>query len=106
MRIDQGDAEDLLRSTLRGKAQEAQATLTPDDVRHAVSTRRRHTGRRTALLVAAAVLVVVGVPAVLLHSGGGRPSPAPAPTPTPAGLGAIPRGADPRVSYLHDGRVH
>lgn len=110
MRIDQGDAEDLLRSTLRGKAQEAHATLTLDDVKRGVSARRRHTGRRTTLLVAAAVLVAVGVPAVLLHSGGGRPSPAPAPTPTPtptpAGLAAIPRGADPRVSYLHDGRVH
>lgn len=109
MRIGQSAAEDLLRSSLRDKAREAHATLTLDDVRRGASARRRHAGRRTAVLAAAAVLVAVGAPtAFLLRPSGNEPSPTPSPAPsaTPKILRAIPQGRAPGITYLQDGTVH
>ena len=110
------NSEDLLRSTLREKATEAHSTLTLDDVRRdAAANRRRSTWRRVAL-VAAAAAIATGVPtALLLRPTGENPSPASSPSPTistssapaPAQtLERIPRGADPKISYVFDGVVH
>lgn len=110
--------EELLREALRAKAGEATTDLTFEEIRRGGVARQRRSGRRTALLVAASVVVAVGAPtAFLLRPGDGTPSPAPQPTssatPTPAptptrapGFDGIRRGADPRVPFLHDGVVH
>jgi hypothetical protein len=117
------NSEDLLRTTLGEKAQIAQSTLTLDDVRRDADARRRHSGRRTTLSVAAAVLIAVGAPtAFLLRPTSDEPSPAPSPTPsistsaspspsqTPtqsaSGLEEVPRGADPKIPYLLDHVIH
>jgi hypothetical protein len=104
--------EDLLRETLHAKAGDATSELTFDEIRRSASRQRRRSGR-TALLVAAAVVVAVGAPtAFLLRPGDETPSPAPQPTVSPtatataSGLDGIRRGADPRVPYLYDGVVH
>jgi hypothetical protein len=118
--------EDLLRATLRAEAEDAHEAVAFEDVRRA-ALRRRHTGRRTAVLAAAAVVVAIGAPtAFLLHPAGNDPSPAPAPspststrvptpTPTPSGptvapsggvLVSIPKGPAPGITYLQDGTVH
>jgi hypothetical protein len=109
------NTEDLLRSTLRDKAQTAHSTLTLDDVRRGADARRRHAGRRTALLAAAGVVVAIGAPtAFLLRPSDNAPSPAPSPTPpastvpsaTPKVLQAIAQGRAPGITYLQDGTVH
>ena len=116
------DTERLLRGALQDKAEAAESTLTFDDVRRGAEVRRR-TGRRTGVLVAAAVLVAVGTPtAFLLRPGDDQPSPTPSPslstnpTPTPSstatdqpasrGLSTVPRGPRPGIAYLLDGVVH
>lgn len=110
------DPEDLLRRTLRARADEATTDLTFEEIRRGGAARQRRAGRRTALLAAAAVAVAVGAPtAFLLRPGDRTPSPAPQPTssatqtPTPTrapGFDGIRRGVDPRVPYLHAGVVH
>lgn len=75
------DAEELLRSTLHANARDARDTLTFEEIRRSAGERRRHTGRRTAALAAAAVVVAVGAPtAFLLRPTGEEPSPAPSPS--------------------------
>lgn len=115
------DPEELLRDTLRVKALDATAGLTLDDVRRDAAAQKRRTLWRTAGGLAAAAVVLVGVPTALyLSSGSPAPSPAPSPSfspsvspsptattsPTISGLASIPRGRDPRVTYLHEGVVH
>jgi hypothetical protein len=105
--------EELLREALRAKAAEATTGLTFEEIRRNGAAWRR-AGRRTALVAAAAVVVAVGAPtAFLLRPGDETPSPTRQPTssanPAPtraAGFAGVPRGADPRVPYLHDGVVH
>jgi hypothetical protein len=118
------DPEELLRETLRAKAEDAHDTLAFDDVRR-VDVRRRHAGRRTAALAAAAVVVAVGAPtAFLLRSTGEEPSPAPAPTAspsptptqdtsptqaptrTPSVLEGIRRGPDVGIPWISQGVIH
>lgn len=105
--------EELLRDTLRGKADEALADLSFAEIREAAAFRRRHATRR-AVLMAAAVVLVVGAPTAYLvrpHDHGTSPSPStttgtPTPTPSVRGLAAIPQGRAPGITYLQDGTVH
>lgn len=118
-------AEDLLRTTLRVRAEEAASRLTLDDVRRGAAARRRRSVRRTTAVAAAAALVALGLPAALLwRPVGHAPSPAPSPTtnlpsstapttaPTtraPSGgaaLRLIPQGRPPGIAYLHAGTIH
>jgi hypothetical protein len=123
MNINQ-ESEDLLRSALQDKAREAHDTLTLDDVRRGALQRRRHAGRRTAVLAAAAVVVAVGAPtAFLLRPTGQEPTPTPSPlpavsttppAPTPSAttapatsvLGGLDTGAAPRITFLQEHTVH
>lgn len=118
--------EDLLRETLRTKADTASIDLTLDDVRRGA---RRRLGRRraTVALVAAAVLAAVAIPTAALLRDEGGPGPAPAPTRPPSTtlstappsatpstappasrhvLESIPQGRPPGITYLQDGIVH
>lgn len=116
--------EDLLRATLAEKAAEGAVDLTFSEIRDAGARRRGQIRRRRVGYLAAAVVAVVAAPAGVLVLAGrdhaGPPTPATTtsitPTPTPsgtstpsptlAGLDAVRRGADAKVTYLHDGVVH
>lgn len=117
--------EELLRSTLQAKATEASDTLTFDAVRRGAERSRRRTRLRTTALVAATVLVAVGIPtAVLLQPTADAPSPAPSPTPTTSGspspapsgspsptpthsdLATVRRGPDIAIPWMSNGVIH
>ena len=119
--------ENLMRDTLRAKADEAVATITLEDVRRDARRRQARTRRRTGALVAAAVAVVVGAPVVItLRSDDSAVQPAPSPTapaptsvpstPTPSetsssdrarlGLEAISRGRDLAIPWIAEGAIH
>jgi len=120
--------EDLLRATLRAKAEDAHEALTFDDVRRD-AVRRLHTGRRATILAAAAVVVAVAAPtALLLRPAGDSPAPSPSPStsttlpeptptesaptttepPAPVGTGfeGITRGRDIAIPWLGSGAIH
>lgn len=115
---------DLLRDTLRAKADQASIDLTVGDIRRQVAARRQ-ARRRLAMAVAAAAVVAVTVPTALVLRDEGAPAPtpaptatpttaptatpsstAPSPTPTATDLASVPRGKDPNVAYLRAGVVH
>lgn len=122
--------EDLLRATLHAKAEDAHEAVAFEDVRRG-ALRRRHTGRRAAVLAAAAVVVAVGAPtAFLLRPAGDNPSPAPSPSPSPStslpeptptrsaptpteppdpattGFEGIERGRDIAIPWIGSGAIH
>lgn len=107
--------EDLLRETLRAKAYDAPHGPSLDHIRRRAT--RRTARRRVLVGLAAAAVVAITVPTALLLRPSDGPGPAPSPSPslttspssgvpTPIGLETIPRGADPRVTYLQEGVVH
>jgi hypothetical protein len=118
MRIEQSGAEDLLRRALRGKAAEATSDLTFAEIRDGAARQRRRARRRRIGYLAAAAVVAVSAPAgviTLAHRDASTPTPptttpsqtpSGTPSPTATSLDAIPRGADPKVTYLSDGVVH
>lgn len=116
--------EDLLRRTLTDKVGEVTCDFTLDDIRRDAAARRHHSRWRTAGAVAAAAVVLVGIPTALyVHATGDDPDPTPLPSPTSSqslppspsptrttstvtGLDAISRGPDPAVAWVRDGVVH
>ena len=119
--------EEMLRTTLRQVAHDAQDTVTFEEVRRAARLRRRGSRRRTAVLAAAAVVVAVGAPtAFLLRPSDDEPSPAPAPTASPTGTATqsagpsstatpdplaegmreLPETGAPGLSYLQGSTIH
>lgn len=118
MRIEQRGTEDLLRSTLREKADEAHHNLTFTHIRDGASVQRRQLRHRRLGYLAAAAVVVVAVPAGVYtltgrDTAGPRPPtstasdvPAPSPTPSSKGFTALSRGPDAKVTYVLGRVVH
>lgn len=122
MRIEQRGTEDLLRSTLREKADEAHDGLTFADIRDGAAAQRRRLRQRRLGYLAAAAVVVVAVPAGVYTltdrdtagprpptsttSDGPAPSHTPSSTPSSQGFTAFSRGADAKVSYVLGRVVH
>lgn len=100
--------EDLLRASLRARADRTEYDPTPliQVAGRARALRRRRTG--TALLAAAATVAAVAVPVGILLGGDDERAPQPAPAPTSVvtadigSLGELAQGAAPGTDYVDD----